>query len=224
MHLYALISTGQKEYCQLQNYIEVEAETVEGAIDIALTELDTTREHVNIIIINEPTKGILSFGAKPAKVRATLKEDITTAPETVLKEILTRIGIDGEVISDNIEGSLHLNMITDSPALLIGKHGQTLDAMERILNCIINKNSLAKKKVFVDTEGYRERREQSLVDLAHQVAAKVRRTRQDVVLAPMSAKDRRIIHLTLQTEDAVATFSQGEGDMRRVVITRQENY
>lgn len=208
----------------MQNYIETEAETVEEAIDIALTELDTTREQVNIIIINEPTKGILSFGAKPAKVRATLKEDITTAPETVLKEILTRIGIDGEVSSEHIDGSLHLNMATDSPALLIGKHGQTLDAIERILNCIINKNALAKKKVFVDTEGYRERREQSLVELAHQVAAKVKRTRQDVVLAPMSAKDRRVVHLALQSDDTVSTFSQGEGDMRRVVIARQDEY
>ena len=208
----------------MQNYIETEAETVEEAIDIALTELDTTRDHVNIIIINEPTKGILSFGAKPAKVRATLKEDITTAPETVLKEILARIGIDGEVNSDHIDGSLHLNMETDSPALLIGKHGQTLDAIERILNCIINKNALAKKKVFVDTEGYRERREQSLVELAHQVAAKVKRTRQDVVLSPMSAKDRRVIHLALQSDDTVSTFSQGEGDMRRVIIERQDEY
>ena len=208
----------------MQNYIETEAETVEEAIEIALTQLEATREQVNIIIINEPTKGILSFGAKPAKIRATLKEDISTAPETVLKEMLTRIGIDGEVESNFIEGSLHLNMVSDSPALLIGKHGQTLDAIERLLNCIVNKNALAKKKVFVDTEGYRKRREQTLVDLAHQVAAKVKRTRQDVVLAPMSAKDRRVIHLALQSDDTVSTFSQGEGDMRRVVIARQDNY
>ena len=208
----------------MQNYIESEAETVEEAIEIALTELDTTREKVNIIIINEPTKGILSFGAKPAKVRATLKEDITNAPETVLKEILKRIGIDGEIESNFSDGSLHLNMVTDSPALLIGKHGQTLDAIERILNCIINKNALAKRKVFVDTEGYRERRENMLVDLAHQVAAKVRRTRQDVVLSPMSAKDRRIVHITLQSDDTVSTFSQGEGDMRRVVITSSSTF
>lgn len=208
----------------MQNYIETEAETVEEAIEIALTQLEATREEVNIIIINEPTKGILSFGAKPAKIRATRKEDISTAPETVLKEMLTRMGIDGEIESNFIDGSLHLNMITDSPALLIGKHGQTLDAIERLLNCIINKSALAKKKVFVNTEGYRERREQTLVDLAHQVAAKVKRTRQDVVLAPMSAKDRRMIHLALQSDDNVSTFSQGEGDMRRVVITRQDTY
>lgn len=208
----------------MQNYIETEAETVEEAIEIALTQLETTREEVNIIIINEPTKGILSFGAKPAKIRATLKEDITTDPENVLKEILTRIGIDGDVESEFVEGSLHLNMHTDAPALLIGKHGQTLDAIERILNCIINKNALAKKKVFVNTEGYRERREQMLTDLAHQVAAKVKRTRQDATLSPMSAKDRRVIHLALQDDDEVSTFSQGEGDMRRVVVTRQTDY
>lgn len=206
----------------MQNYIETEADTVEEAMELALLQLKATREEVNIIIINEPTKGILSFGAKPAKIRATLKEDVTAAPDTVLREMLTRIGIDGTVESEFIDGSLHLNMKTDSTALLIGKHGQTLDAIERILNCIVNKNALAKKKVFVNTEGYRERREQMLTDLAHQVAAKVKRTRQDATLSPMSAKDRRIIHLTLQDDDDVSTFSQGEGDMRRVVVSRQK--
>lgn len=206
----------------MQNYIETEADTVEEAIELALLQLKATREEVNIIIINEPTKGILSFGAKPAKIRATLKEDVTAAPDTVLREMLTRIGIDGTVESEFIDGSLHLNMKTDSTALLIGKHGQTLDAIERILNCIVNKNALAKKKVFVNTEGYRERREQMLTDLAHQVAAKVKRTRQDATLSPMSAKDRRVIHLTLQDDDDVSTFSQGEGDMRRVVVSRQK--
>lgn len=205
----------------MQNYIETEAETVEEAIEMALTKLDTTREEVNIIIINEPTKGIFSFGGKPAKIRATLKEDITTTPEAVLKEILKRIGIDGQVESELIEGSLHLNMNTDSPALLIGKHGQTLDSIERLLNCIINKNALARKKVFVNTEGYKERREQMLTDLALQMAAKVKRTRQDATLSPMSAKDRRVIHLTLQDDVDVSTFSQGEGDMRRVIVTSQ---
>ncbi|RKU29001.1 protein jag [Candidatus Poribacteria bacterium] len=205
----------------MQNFIETEAETVEEAIELALSELQATRDAVNIIILNEPTKGILSFGAKPAKVRVALKENTSFTPESVLKEILTRIGIDGEIESSQIDGSQHLKMITDSPALLIGKHGQTLDSIERILNCIVNKNALVKKKVFVDTEGYRERREESLSELAHQIASKVKRTRQDVVMSPMSAKDRRVIHLTLQSDDTVSTFSQGEGDFRRVVVSIQ---
>ena len=206
----------------MQHYIETEGDTVEEAIEHALTELGTTRDQVTIDIVNEPTKGILNFGAKPAKIRATLKQDVSSAPETILKEMLSRMGIDGEVESNFVDGSTHLNIVTDSPALLIGKHGQTLDAIERLLNCIVNKASLVKKRVFVNTEGYRERREERLVEMAHQVAEKVRYTDREVVLAPMSARDRRIIHVTLKGDEVVSTYSQGEGEMRRVVVTTQQ--
>ena len=109
----------------MQHYIETEGDTVEEAIEHALTELEATRDQVTIDIVNEPTKGILNFGAKPAKIRATLKQDVSSAPETILKEMLTRMGIDAEVESNFVDGSTHLNIVTDSPALLIGKHGQT---------------------------------------------------------------------------------------------------
>jgi len=205
----------------VQHYIETEGETVEEAIENALSELEATREQVTIDILNEPTKGILNFGAKPAKIRATLKQDVSAAPETVLKEILSRMGVDAKVEISSVDGSTHLNILTDSPALLIGKHGQTLDAIERILNCIVNKVSLAKRRVFVDIEGYRGRREERLIEIANQVAEKVRYTGRDVVLAPMSARDRRIIHITLKEDKIVSTYSQGEGEMRRVVVTAQ---
>jgi spoIIIJ-associated protein len=206
----------------VQHYIETEGDTVEEAIEHALTELEATREQVTIDIVNEPTKGILNFGAKPAKIRATLKQDVSSAPETILKEMLSRMEIDGEVESSYIDGSTHLNIVTDSPALLIGKHGQTLDAIERLLNCIVNKASLVKRRVFVNTEGYRERREERLMEMAHQVAEKVRYTDRDIVLAPMSARDRRIIHVTLKEDEVVSTYSQGEGEMRRIVVTTQQ--
>ena len=206
----------------MQHYIETEGDTVEEAIEQALNELEATREQVTIDIVTEPTKGILNFGAKPAKVRATLKQDVTSAPDAILSEILSRMGVDAEVESNFIDGSTHLNIATDSPALLIGKHGQTLDAIERLLNCIINKTSLVKRRVFVDTEGYRKRREERLVEMAHQVAEKVKYTDREVVLAPMSARDRRIIHVTLRGDDVVSTYSQGEGEMRRVIVTTQQ--
>ena len=206
----------------MQHYIETEGDTVEEAIEHALNELEATREQVTIDIISEPKKGILNFGAKPAKIRATLKQDVSTAPETILKEILNRMRIDAEVESEFVDGSTHLNIATDSPALLIGKHGQTLDAIERLLNCIINKASLVKKRVFVDTEGYRGRREDRLIEMARQVAEKVRYTDREVVLAPMSARDRRVIHVALKEDDVVSTYSQGEGEMRRVVVTTQQ--
>lgn len=205
----------------MQHYIEAEGDTVEEAIEQALNELKATREQVTIDIISEPTKGILNFGAKPAKVRVTIKQDVSSAPDTILRELLNRMGIDAEVESDFVEGSTHLNVRTDSPALLIGKHGQTLDAIERLLNCIVNKASLVKRRVFVDTEGYRERREERLVEMAHQMAEQVKYTNREVVLAPMSPRDRRIIHVALKEDDIISTYSQGEGDMRRVVITTQ---
>ena len=206
----------------MQHYIETEGDTVEEAIEHALTELEATRDQVTIDIVNEPTKGILNFGAKPAKIRATLKQDVSSAPDTILREILSRMRIDAEVESSFVDGSTHLNIVTDSPALLIGKHGQTLDAIERLLNCIVNKASLVKRRVFVNTEGYRERREERLVEVAHQVAEKVRYTDREVILAPMSARDRRIIHVTLKEDEVVSTYSQGEGEMRRVVVTTQQ--
>ena len=203
----------------MQHYIEAEGNTVEEAIEQALNELEATREQVTIDIISEPTKGILNFGAKPAKVQVTIKQDVSSAPDTILRELLNRMGIDAEVESDFVDGSTHLNIHTDSPALLIGKHGQTLDAIERLLNCIVNKASLVKRRVFVDTEGYRERREERLVEMAHQMAEQVKYTHREVVLAPMSPRDRRIIHVALKEDDVISTYSQGEGDMRRVVIT-----
>ena len=206
----------------MQHYIETEGDTVEEAIEQALTELEVTREQVTIDIVTEPTKGILNFGAKLAKVRATLKQDVTSAPDAILSEILSRMGVDAEIESRFIDGSTHLDIATDTPALLIGKHGQTLDAIERLLNCIVNKASLVKRRVFVDTEGYRKRREERLIEMAHQVAEKVKYTDREVVLAPMTARDRRIIHVTLKADDVVSTYSQGEGEMRRVVVTTQQ--
>ena len=206
----------------MQNYIETEGTTVDEAIERALTQLNVAREEVTIDILSEPTKGILKFGAKPARVRATRREDAASAPDTILKELLNRMGINADIEAEEIDGNMQLNMLTDVPALLIGRHGQTLDALERLLNCILNKESDAKNRVFIDAAGYRVRREQSIVELAHQVAAKVRHTGREVVLAPMSPRDRRIIHLTLKTDNVVHTYSQGEGDTRRVVVTTEE--
>ena len=207
----------------MQHYIETEGDTVEEAIEQALKELEVTREQVTIDLISEPTKGILNFGAKPAKVQVTIKQDVSSAPETILKEILNRMGIDAEIEARFVDGSIHLDISTDSPALLIGKHGQTLDAIERLLNCIVNKASLAKRRVSVDIEGYRERREERLIEMARQMAEQVKYRNREVVLAPMSARDRRIIHVALKEDDVVSTYSQGDGDMRRVVITMQKS-
>ena len=106
--------------------------------------------------------------------------------------------------------------------MLIGRRGQTLDAIEHVLNCILSKSSLVKRKVHIDAEGYRERREKMLVDLASTTANKVRETKQEVVLDPMPPRDRRIVHLALQSDERVRTYSRGEGMMRYIVVAPHE--
>ncbi len=208
----------------MHQYIEVEEDTTEEALESALKELGVSREQVSVKVIHEPTKGILGLGAKLAKIRVTLKEDISSTPEAVLHEILSHMGLNAEIESQVINGSVHLTVSSDNPGILIGKHGQTLNAVEYLLNCILNRSSLVKKKVFVDAEGYRERREQMLTDLASRAAEKVKQTHQEIVLDPMPPRDRRIIHVTLQSDEHIRTYSRGEGMMRRVAVTTRERY
>jgi spoIIIJ-associated protein len=206
----------------VHQYIEVEENTTEEALESALKELGVSREQVSVKVLHEPTKGILGLGAKLARIRVTLKEDVSSTPEVVLHEILSHMGLDAQIESRIINGSVHLTVSSDNPGILIGKHGQTLNAVEYLLNCMLNRSSLVKKKVFVDAEGYRERREQMLADLAYRAAAKVKQTHQEIVLDPMSPRDRRIIHVTLQSDEQIRTYSRGEGMMRRVAVTTRE--
>ena len=206
----------------MHQYIEVEENTTEEALESALKELGVSREQVSVKVLHEPTKGILGLGAKLARIRVTLKEDVSSTPEVVLHEILSHMGLDAQIESRIVNGSVHLTVSSDNPGILIGKHGQTLNAVEYLLNCILNRSSLVKKKVFVDAEGYRERREQMLADLAYRAAAKVKQTHQEIVLDPMPPRDRRIIHVTLQSDEQIRTYSRGEGMMRRVAVTTRE--
>jgi len=208
----------------LQLHTEHEGRTVEEALEMALEELGVGREQVNVKVLDEGSKGIFGLGAKPAKIRVTLKEDPSKTPEGVLSTLLKHIGIKGSISSDIVDGTKQLTVVTDDSALLIGKHGQTLDAVQYILNCILNKSALVKKKVTVNTENYRERREEMLIELAYRLASKVKRTGQELVMNPMPPHERRIIHVTLQNDDKVRTFSRGEGPERCVVITTRDRF
>lgn len=208
----------------VQQYVEIEGQTTGEALEHGLEELGVSRDQVNVKVIREPTKGIFGLGAKEAKVRLTLKQGVSSTPEAIMTEILARMGVNAKIKSQIIDGSTHLVINADTPGLLIGRHGQTLNALEHILNCILNKSSLVKKKVFVDAEGYRERREQMLMDLAYRVATKVRQTNQEIVLDPMPPQDRRIIHTALHSDEHVRTYSRGGGVMKRVAVTPKDQY
>ncbi|MDQ1327152.1 MAG: spoIIIJ-associated protein [Candidatus Poribacteria bacterium] len=132
------------------------------------------------------------------------------------------MGIECDIRSLVSDGNIHLTVNTPNPGLLIGRRGMTLNAIQYLVNCLANKSSLVKRRVIIDAEQYRERREESLVNLARRLASKVKLTGQEIVVEPMSPQDRRVIHMTLQNDSEIITFSRGEGSMRSVVITTKE--
>ncbi len=206
-----------------QLYVEQEGRTVEEAVDLALERMGAERDQVKITVLSEGTKGLFGLGSKPCKVRISIKEDNSSSPEGILRAILSEMGIDCGIKSTSSDGNIHLTVNTPNPGLLIGRRGMTLNSIQYLVNCMANRASLVKRRIVIDTEQYRERREESLASLARRLASKVKVTGHEVVVEPMNPQDRRIIHMTLQDDPEVATFSRGEGSMRSVVITTKDN-
>ena len=144
--------------------------------------------------------------------------------ETFLKDVFSSMGMSVE-ISSNYDGEcLNVSMEGDEMGLLIGKRGQTLDALQYIINLVVNKKSEAYIRIKLDTENYRERRRATLENLARNIAYKVKRTRKSVVLEPMNPYERRIIHSALQNDRFVETHSEGDEPYRKVVVTLKKEY
>lgn len=157
---------------------------------------------------------------KPPIELAQVKEDTKKAVESFLEETLKAMGMRVELISDIDEsGSLSVDMKGEDMGILIGKRGQTLDALQYLANRVANKNQDGYVRVKLDTENYRERREETLKNLAKNIAFKVKRSRKPVSLEPMNPYERRIIHATLQADSYVTTHSEGEEPYRKVVVT-----
>jgi len=149
---------------------------------------------------------------------------VPSSPETLeaakstLLEILSLMGIQAEVEVEDTPDAISLTLKGADEGLLIGKRGQTLDALQYVVNKILSKQGREKKQVVVDTEDYRKKREEALVALAEKVSQKVRKTRKPVTLGNLTARERRIIHLTLQNDDSVVTKSRGEGPNRKIIV------
>jgi spoIIIJ-associated protein len=222
--------------------VETEGKTTEEAISKACEELKVSREDLDIEILANGSSGFLGLvGAKNAKIRATRKESLKTppAPEDHLSSIPTgdQVGNTAKkTLSDllrllEIEASIDLkedserillNIRGDGSGLLIGRKGQTLDALEYLVNKIVHRGAEDKKRIVVDTENYRSRRQESLVKLAQRLADKAKRMGRPVTISPMSAHDRRIIHLALQEDKALHTWSTGTGLYRKIIISPEK--
>lgn len=143
-----------------------------------------------------------------------------------LAEIFSEMHLNTDIVIEQKEDYLVFDIQGEELGILIGRRGDTLDALQFLLNLVINRRSNTKIKVIIDIENYRAKREETLVSLSHKLAAKARRTGQKVILEPMNPQERRIIHMTLQEDDTVNTYSEGEEPYRKVIIVpkkKQQN-
>ncbi|GAH45551.1 unnamed protein product [marine sediment metagenome] len=142
----------------------------------------------------------------------------TEKAKEILEKLLKGMGIDAGVSAKEIEDYISLEITTPDSALVIGRQGKTLGALQYLVNLIINKESEERIKVILDTEGYRERRKAKLMELAKRLAQRAKEENTEVFLEPMNPYERRIIHTTLAEDLDVETESVGEGMERQVVI------
>jgi len=193
--------------------------TVNEAVELALIELGAKKEDIEIEIIEKDVKGILGvFGTKEAKVIVTLKENAHIIAKEFLKEIFEKMKIDIEIKTNVEDKILNIELIGSEIALLIGKRGQTLDAIQYLVSLYINRNRENYIRIVLDAENYRKKRKITLERLANKMADKAKKLGKDIVLEPMNPYERRIIHSELQKDDSISTKSEGVDPNRRVVI------
>lgn len=202
----------------MSEMLEKTAKTVQDAINIALEELDATIDDVEIDIIDEGTKGIFGIGGKYAKVQVRLKNSHSDDGVMFLRDVFERMDVDVDIEKEEDEESILLRVTGRDSGIIIGRRGETLDALQYLTSLVVNKRSDEYKRVTVDIENYRQKREATLERLADRLADRVIRYRRSVTLEPMNPYERRIIHSTLQDNDYVETYSVGEDPNRKVVI------
>ncbi|MDF2928101.1 RNA-binding cell elongation regulator Jag/EloR [Anaerospora sp.] len=202
------------------NVVEKSAKSIDEAVEQALKELGLKPEQVDVEVLEQPAKALFGFiGGRQAKVRVTARKiDPVEVANDFLKQIFTTMKISVSVEKITTDDHVLFNLRGNDLGVLIGKHGQTLDALQYLVNLAANRDSLERVRVLLDVEDYRKRRADTLTQLALRLADKVKRRGEKVILEPMSSHERKIIHMALQNDQRIATFSEGEDPFRKVVI------
>jgi spoIIIJ-associated protein len=226
--------------------IETEAETIDQAIEKALKMLGVNRDKIAVDVLSEGRKGILGFGAQKARIRASLRKSsfdaaasetavtraetqstgaeasvVAEKAQTALAEILRLMGVQATVETKfgSSREEVVLEIRTENSGLLIGRKGQTLEALQYLITRIAGERTGGEvPHIIVDVENYRDRRRKSLENMALRLGEKAKRQRKTVTVDALSAADRRIIHAALQDDPWVTTRSLGQGSYRRLLI------
>ena len=219
----------------MQEPLVMSARTVEEAIELALKELDVDRDEAEVEVLSRGKAGFLGIGAELARVRVTRlgagaapgsdaagEQTAAALATAALGRILESAGVNVtrtlRSAHDPEAGGPVIDLAGEDSGLLIGRRGQTLQALQFLVTLIVRKRLGEDVRVILDVENYRQRRETSLRDMATKVASRVAQTNRSITLEPMSPADRRIIHTSLSEHPGVRTESAGEGDNRKVTI------
>lgn len=219
---------------------EFEGKTKEEALEKACEALQIPADKLQFEVLSYGSTGIFGLvGVKKARIKVVLPKsrkakpkepskapdqavDVAEMAKDALQTITSYIVTDATVTLTNTSDTVKLTVEGDNSALLIGKHGKTLDALQYIVQKIVYKENKIRKRIIVDAEGYRQRRKESLTHLALRLGEKVKRSGKPATISPMNAYDRRIIHIALKDEARVKTQSMGSGPLRKLVIYPQK--
>lgn len=197
-------------------FIEVSAKTVDDAITEASIKLGTTSDKIEVEVIEKGSTGFLGIKSKPAIIKARKKNDTVDNIREFLENVFSAMNMEVTIDIKKAEDDkvYEVELSGKEMGLLIGKRGQTLDSLQYLTNLAVNKHSDGYIKVKLDTEDYRQRRKDTLENLAKNIAYKVKRTKRPVSLEPMNPFERRVIHSALQGDRYVETHSEGEEPFR----------
>ena len=227
--------------------LEIEGKSVEEAVETACSQLKVPKEKLVVEVLTAGSTGIFGIvGSKKARIRATVKEEpveliaeiqpqtqpglepmpvpltddeLIAEAKTLTQDILSLMGLEGTLLIRKEKETLHIKIEGETSGLLIGRRGQTLDALQYLITRILNRKGPDKIKVVMDSGDYRTRRKQYLEDLALKMAEKSKQTGKPVVISPLNALVRRIIHLTLEKDKSLKTVSRGEGQLKKMIIS-----
>ena len=207
-------------------FIEVSAKTVEDALTEALVQLGATSDQVEYEVVEKGSAGFLGIGSKAAVIKVRKKCSVEDSIREFLGKVFDAMELEVEIVITNEDNNYAVDLKGADMGVLIGKRGQTLDSLQYLTNLAVNKNTDEHVKVKIDTEDYRNRRKETLENLAKNIAYKVKRTKRPVSLEPMNPFERRVIHSALQNDKFVTTHSEGDEPYRHVVVDRhlQEGY
>ncbi len=206
--------------------IEAEGQTIDIAIQNALDIVNMERDNVTVEVIAKEKSGFLGFGAALAKVKITFDEviDAGASALTFIDGLLEKMGIEGKsAILTRNEEIINIEITGADMGAVIGRRGDTLDAIQYLTSLAVNNNSEKHIKISIDTENYRQKRQESLERLARKMAGKVLKARKNMTLEPMNPYERRIIHAALQDFRGITTYSTGNEPNRRVVVALANN-